>query len=238
VIDLSVIGGTEVFGIRDGIQDSLELRDDSQVTDGPDSTADQRSDLNSQSGSDSHDFDDDGDADRHLEIVPHEPPPVNTDPGDPSHGELPPGQTQGEIEARHPPQSHPPMRGARADRWWEMEIENALLLGRRLERIDIQTLLFLTLQNSPQVHVLSDQPRIQSTFVGEADAAFDWTSFLETRWKDTSDPVGNLLTTGVSDRFRDNHWTYRAGARRQNRSGGELEVGQEIGYPHNSQHCI
>ena len=47
----------------------------------------------------------------------------------------------------------------------------------------------------------------------EADAQFDWTGFMETRWDDISEPVGNTLTTGGPTRFNDHRWDYEAGVR-------------------------
>jgi outer membrane protein TolC len=87
------------------------------------------------------------------------------------------------------------------------------------------------------VQVITDIPLIREPAILEANANFDWTSFLESRWNDVSDPVGSLLTTGngltnptlTQDRFRDEHLTARGGVRRKNPLGGQFEIAQEVG---------
>ena len=54
---------------------------------------------------------------------------------------------------------------------------------------------------------------------------------METRWDDLSDPVGSSLTVGGGgDRYENEYWTGRAGVRRRNRVGGEIDFNQSIGH--------
>ncbi|MFK7769636.1 MAG: TolC family protein [Mariniblastus sp.] len=72
---------------------------------------------------------------------------------------------------------------------------------------------------------------IRRTAIIEAEATFDWTKFLETRWDDLNDPVGNTLTVGgTGRRYINQHWTAGAGLRRRNRVGGQLEAKQDLGH--------
>ena len=55
-------------------------------------------------------------------------------------------------------------------------------------------------------------------------------SFLESKFDDTNDPIGNTLTTGDnSDRFTQQEWFARGGLRRRTNTGGNIEVAQRLG---------
>jgi outer membrane protein TolC len=114
--------------------------------------------------------------------------------------------------------------------WWQTVMSNRLQSGTNPAVIDLESLIVKTLESSAQVKVFSDLPLIRQTAIVEANAAFDWRAFMNTRWDDLSDPVGNVLTTGGSPRFRNNQWTYSAGARRRNIYGGQFEMAQEFGF--------
>ena len=114
--------------------------------------------------------------------------------------------------------------------WWQSAMSNRLQGGTSGTTVDLETLILRTLENSSQVKVFSDLPFIRQTAIVEAQAAFDWNSFINTRWDDLSDPVGNVLTTGGSPRFRNNQWSYAGGLRRRNTKGGNFEIAQEFGF--------
>ncbi len=114
--------------------------------------------------------------------------------------------------------------------WWQSVMSNRLQGGTSGTTVDLETLIVRTLQNSSQVKVFSDLPFIRQTAIVEAQSAFDWNAFVNTRWDDLSDPVGNVLTTGGSPRFRNNQWSYAGGLRRRNTNGGYFEIAQEFGF--------
>jgi outer membrane protein TolC len=114
--------------------------------------------------------------------------------------------------------------------WWQSVMNNRLQSGTSGTTVDLETLIVRTLDSSAQVKVFSDLPFIRQTAIVEAQAAFDWNAFMNTRWDDLSDPVGNVLTTGGSPRFRNNQWTYAGGLRRKNTAGGYFEIAQEFGF--------
>ena len=114
--------------------------------------------------------------------------------------------------------------------WWQSVLTNRLQAGTNAAPVDLESLIVSTLEHSAQVKVYSDLPFIRQTAIVEAGAEFDWTRFLETRWDDTSDPVGNILTTGGSPRYRNNQWAFAAGVSRKNQIGGRFEVAQELGF--------
>ena len=104
------------------------------------------------------------------------------------------------------------------------------LRDARAVEVSLQNLLVRSLDHSAQVRVFAELPEIRRTSITEADAAFDWHSFAESRWSDVSDPVGNTLTTGGADIFEDHHASGAAGFRRRNRAGGRLEAAQRFGW--------
>lgn len=116
--------------------------------------------------------------------------------------------------------------------WWQSVMSNRLQAGTNPATIDLENLIVRTLSNSAQVKVFSDLPLIRQTAIVEADAAFDWNGFINTRWDDLSDPVGNVLTTGGSPRYRNNQWSYSGGLRRRNEVGGRFEIAQDFGFQH------
>lgn len=118
--------------------------------------------------------------------------------------------------------------------WWQNAVTNRIQAGTNAAPVDLESLIVRTLHHSAMVKVISDQPFIHQTAVVESSAAFDWTQFLNTRWDDTSDPVGNILTTGGAPRYRNNQWSFEAGVRRKNELGGRLEIAQELGFQNNN----
>ena len=114
--------------------------------------------------------------------------------------------------------------------WWTHVLQNRLRAQTTPTTVDLDSLLVRTLEHSSQIKVFSDLPAIRRTSIIEANAAFDWTSFLNTRWDDLSDPVGNILTTGGSPRYRNNQWSGSAGLYRKNTVGGRFEIAQELGF--------
>ena len=119
--------------------------------------------------------------------------------------------------------------------WWKSLISKQLRTDVAGSQVGLESILYQTLANSEQVKVFRQLPLIRQTSIVEADAAFDWQAFLETRWDDLSDPIGNTLTAGAGiGRFRDHHWTGSAGLRKRTLSGGELEVSQQFGFQDNN----
>ena len=140
---------------------------------------------------------------------------------------------QGELNAAASPGT-PGSQLAEVDSptaWWSEMVSKPLRNTEIPKPIGLDDVLVATLQYSSQVKVFSELPLIRETAIIEADAEFDWTRYLETRWDDLSDPVGSSLTVGGGgDRYENDYWTGRAGLRRQNRIGGEIDISQGIGW--------
>ena len=71
---------------------------------------------------------------------------------------------------------------------------------------------------------------IRQTSIVEAQAAFDPAAFLDSRWDDQNDPVGNTLTTGGAPRYLNNQYSGAAGMRQQTQTGGKVEVAERVGF--------
>ncbi len=114
--------------------------------------------------------------------------------------------------------------------WWSSSVTQPMRQGE-VQQLTLDEVLARTLQYSQQVKVFSETPIIRRTAVIEADAAFDWTRFFDTRWDDLSDPVGSSLTVGgTGTRYVNQQWSGRGGVRRRNRAGGEFEISQGFGW--------
>jgi len=121
-------------------------------------------------------------------------------------------------------------QGNQTQGWWAPLVLQPMRNNSAPLQISLDELLMRTLLHSSQVRVFSDLPMIRRTAIIEADAAFDWTRYLESRWDDLNDPVGSTLTIGgTGDRYINQQFTTGAGMRRRNRAGGELDIRQNFG---------
>jgi outer membrane protein TolC len=119
--------------------------------------------------------------------------------------------------------------------WWDDLIDQPLGFSNRQLAIDVGSLTTSALEHSPRIRALLAEPQIRQTSVTIADSEFDPTVFLEGRFIDTNDPVGNELTTGNDAlRFRDETFSSNAGLRRRTRNGGEVEIVQRGGFQRNN----
>ena len=116
--------------------------------------------------------------------------------------------------------------------WWleKFAVDRQLPTKQRSVAITVDMLVISMLRNSPEIRALSQEPLIASTFVDVENANFDPITFLESKWDDTSEPVGNLLTTNNSPFLKDHIATAKAGFRKKNRIGTDVELSQNVGF--------
>lgn len=123
------------------------------------------------------------------------------------------------------------MGGQYSPGWWAPMVGQQMRNASQPLQLGLEDVLVRTLQHSYQVKVFSELPMIRKTAIIEADAAFDWTAYLETRWDDLNDPVGSSLTVGgTANRYLNEQWTGRGGLRRRNRVGGQFDISQGFGH--------
>lgn len=95
--------------------------------------------------------------------------------------------------------------------------------------ITIEDLYLRALRNSKQIRVFGDLPVIRETGIREAKGAFDTNAFLQGKFDRSNDPVGNTLTTGGASRFKQDEWSYEAGAKKKFVTGTEVTLSQKLG---------
>lgn len=119
-----------------------------------------------------------------------------------------------------------------AGAWWGVFVTAPLREQAQPVTLSIEEILVRAIHHSSQVRVFSDLPLIRETSITEADAAFDWTAFLDTRWQDLNDPVGSSLTIGTTPgtRYKDEHLTSQGGVRKRTREGGTLQLSEQLGW--------
>lgn len=118
--------------------------------------------------------------------------------------------------------------------WWNEQVRIPFDPSRNPVGMDLEASVLGVLTYSPQVRVAADFPVARQTQIADAASRFDPRAFLESRFTDTSDPVGNLLTTGGASRFIDQTWTASGGLRKTFTTGGQFEAAQKTGYQDNN----
>ena len=116
--------------------------------------------------------------------------------------------------------------------WWTVFVTSPLRENTQPVALSIEEVLMRAIQHSSQVRVFSDLPLIRETSITEADAAFDWTAFLDSRWQDLNDPVGSTLTVGPggATRYKSEQFTTQGGVRKRTREGGTLQLSEQLGW--------
>ena len=114
--------------------------------------------------------------------------------------------------------------------WWQQAVKQPFSNDHPVENVTIDSLLYAALSNSQQIQFISKDPLLRELDITEADAEFDPALFASSMYDDTVDPVGNDLTTLNDPFLQENIWSGEAGVRRKLRTGGELEVFQQLGF--------
>ena len=121
-----------------------------------------------------------------------------------------------------------------AGAWWSVFVTAPLRENSQPLMLSIEEILVRAIHHSSQVRVFSDLPLIRETSIVEADAAFDWTAFLDTRWQDLNDPVGSTLTLNPAPaagaRYKNEQYTGQSGVRKRTREGGTLQLSEQLGW--------
>jgi outer membrane protein TolC len=118
--------------------------------------------------------------------------------------------------------------------WWAHLVPTPQREASKSQPLDLATLVQQTILHSEHVQAISLQVKVQETEIAQANAVFDPVAFVDSRWIDTSEPVGNLLTTGGPPRLSREEWISRMGMRRTLPGGGALEIAQRLGEEDNN----
>lgn len=130
------------------------------------------------------------------------------------------------------PQSNvpPSIAPESGDAWWNGQIAQQFWPERQAQFASIDSVVFIALQNSAQIQILNDRPRIEETFVRQREADFDWSAFVDASWNSIDEPIRSELQTGSrTGRFVQEELAVSSGLQRRLDRGGELRVGSSIG---------
>ncbi len=123
--------------------------------------------------------------------------------------------------------------------WWDGLVQQRAGIAPRSISVDVTTLVQQALIYSSQVQVLQADPEVQHRIVKQEEATFDWRTFLNAKYDDLNDPIGNTLTTGNNDsRFEDHHTVTSGGLKRRTTAGGEVKLSQQFGYQDNNSRFL
>ncbi len=123
--------------------------------------------------------------------------------------------------------------------WWDSLVQQRAGIAPRSISVDVTTLVQQALIYSSQVQVLQADPEVQHRIVKQEEATFDWRTFLNAKYDDLNDPIGNTLTTGNNDsRFEDHHTVSSGGLKRRTTAGGEVKLSQQFGYQDNNSRFL
>jgi outer membrane protein TolC len=96
------------------------------------------------------------------------------------------------------------------------------------QAFDLEQLIWLSMQYSPRVQSILIVPKIQRTEIDVARGELDPRRFGQSLYHNTSDPVGNTLTTGGPTRLNEEFWENSVGIRDRNVLGGKSELSQAL----------
>lgn len=103
-------------------------------------------------------------------------------------------------------------------------------MGQQGLHVDLGTLMQLAMRCSQQVKAFEVTAWIRNEQTNIADARFDPELYADGRFDDTSDPVGNTLTTGGPARLNEHRARLESGLRRKTYSGASLSLAQQLGH--------
>jgi len=119
--------------------------------------------------------------------------------------------------------------------WWDPLVRQSAGLAPQTLPVEVSTLVQQALANAPQVQVLQADPEVLYTIVRQEEAVFDWRSFLDAKYSDLNDPVGNTLTIGSGgNRYINNKVYGQGGVKRRTTAGGELSIAQSVGHEYSN----
>ncbi|MEQ1830771.1 MAG: hypothetical protein ABL921_32775, partial [Pirellula sp.] len=131
------------------------------------------------------------------------------------------------IPADSPPSTQQHVR--HVPYWLDAALQPLIAPGASVScQVELEQLVWLSTKYSPKVQSLLILPQIQRTEIGIAEGEFDPRRFAKTNYGNTSDPVGNTLTTGGPNRLIDDTWQNSVGLRKLHARGGKTELSQAL----------
>lgn len=114
--------------------------------------------------------------------------------------------------------------------WWLDSDSSQLLEAPAARNWELEQLIWLAIEHSPLVKSVLIEPQVLQAQAVATNGQFDPNAFVESIFKDSSDPVGNTLTTGTAGRLNDHLWNNSSGIRAKNTRGGLAELAQDFNF--------
>lgn len=115
--------------------------------------------------------------------------------------------------------------------WWVEEAGEKLGKQTEEQHWPLDSMISKALEYSPLVQAALVETQIYESKVGQAQGPFDATAFVDSIFRDTSDPVGSTLDTGAPfTRLNQIGVDNRVGIKKKNFKGGTTELTQEIDF--------
>lgn len=108
-------------------------------------------------------------------------------------------------------------------------LQQPLLGGHGATQLTLFEAIQVAIASSPQIASLRTDTAVSVAEIDRQSATYDWASFVQTNWDDSSEPVGND-NLGAVNRLNDRKWSGVAGLKRRNLLGGDIELGQEVAF--------
>ncbi len=147
-----------------------------------------------------------------------------------------------EIGADDPPYwdlTQEPAEGPAGFRpWWEPAVEQPFNETSNPIYEDPESLILRAIEHSAQIRVFADVPVIRETAELEATGRFDVHLYLDGKFTDLDEPVGNTLKTGGPERFLEDEWLNRLGLRKRFITGTEIDLSQRWGVLNNNSEFL
>lgn len=153
-------------------------------------------------------------------------PPRLLPPPDPVH------ESELHVASIHPAEEIPVLspQGQPTRHWWDHEVTAPLEQRPEAVKVDVGTLMQMVIQCSAQVKAVGISRWIRQEQTTIAEAEFDPEFYSNGRFDDSSDPVGNALTTGGPSRLNEHDARFDTGLRRKLRSGASFSLSQQLGF--------
>jgi outer membrane protein len=114
--------------------------------------------------------------------------------------------------------------------WWNDQVGMALRDRQDAVEIDLGGLVYEALAHSDQIKSLRAVPLAVAQEIYIAESEFDIKAFVESKFRDISDPVSDTLTTGGPPRLNEHRWAFDGGVRRRLTSGATVSLSQQLGH--------
>jgi len=112
--------------------------------------------------------------------------------------------------------------------WWSKQAAGKLFEDSDVADQALDDLFARALKHSSQIKVFSEVPLIRETGIREARGEFDTHLFTEGHYSFNNEPVGTLLDTGRTGRYRKWETYLEAGVKKKLITGADVKVSQEL----------